>query len=676
LGKLKEPSSLGVLSASLRSASPDRVIAAMQFLESFEAEGANETLADLLQHPDARVRATAVSTLGRRAGAQYVDRLTPLLDDPDGRVRANVIEALATAPDPALVEKLQPLLQDPSTRARVNTVLTIATIQGVSTVLESLPLLTELARGDERARSTATYALGRLPMDYSMDLLAELLNDPEIRIRCEAAQALGRIGTARIIPCLVEALAGPLDLRRQARRSLVAILQRHGAETTRELAKSAPSTERVEIRSELADVLGRLKDSQVVDTLIQLLKDPEWRVRWKVLKSFERLTRDAPVPATARTALFDYARDELADFRQSLLCSRALVPQPASEAEQLLARALEEDQVNIQERVFHMLGIVCGRERMLTIFEKLQSGDARRRADALEAMDTLAPKEIGREVLALLEPAPTTQDAPAPPAAPLLRALSRHPKPWMRACTAYYLGQHPQGDQESLLKSLLEDREPLVRETALYAGWQAFQDSWQGHVEGARQSSDPALRHSATSILARYSQTRADSESATARGEVMLLTVEKALFLKSAPLFAGLEGEELAALAEIAGEEDYPPGTIIFEENQAPDHLYLIVQGKVEVFRRVNSTERPLAYLGEKECFGEMAILDDQPRSASVRAVEPTTLLKIDRESFREIILERPQIAFAIFKILSGRLRHQNLEADNLPAVYSGGQYA
>jgi CRP-like cAMP-binding protein len=127
----------------------------------------------------------------------------------------------------------------------------------------------------------------------------------------------------------------------------------------------------------------------------------------------------------------------------------------------------------------------------------------------------------------------------------------------------------------------------------------------------------------------------------------MLLSIEKVLFLKSAPLFAAIEGEELAALADIALEHAFQPGEIIFEENQAPHHLYVLVQGKVEVFRRVDSKERSLAYLGEKECFGEMAILDDQPRSASVRAAEPTTVLKIDRESFRELILERPHIAFA-----------------------------
>ena len=156
----------------------------------------------------------------------------------------------------------------------------------------------------------------------------------------------------------------------------------------------------------------------------------------------------------------------------------------------------------------------------------------------------------------------------------------------------------------------------------------------------------------------------------------MLLSIEKAAFLKSAPLFSALEGEELAALAEIAVEASYAPGELIFEENKEAHHLYIVLQGKVEVFLRAHDHTRALAHLGEKECFGEMAILDNQPRSASVRAEEATTTLKIDRESFKELIMERPQIAFAIFRILSGRLRHQNLEADHVPTVYSGGGYA
>jgi len=156
----------------------------------------------------------------------------------------------------------------------------------------------------------------------------------------------------------------------------------------------------------------------------------------------------------------------------------------------------------------------------------------------------------------------------------------------------------------------------------------------------------------------------------------MLLTIQKVLFLKSAPLFAQLDGEELAALADIAFEKEYQPAEILFEENQVAHHLYVIVRGKVEVFRRVDSTEHPIAMLGEKECVGELAILDDEPRSASVRALEPTLVLKIDRESFRELINERPQIAFAIFKILSSRLRQKNLEVENLHAFDTGRHFA
>jgi CRP-like cAMP-binding protein len=156
----------------------------------------------------------------------------------------------------------------------------------------------------------------------------------------------------------------------------------------------------------------------------------------------------------------------------------------------------------------------------------------------------------------------------------------------------------------------------------------------------------------------------------------MLLTVEKVLLLKSAHLFAGLESEELAALAEIASEKEFAAGEIVFEEGQPGVYLCILVHGKVEVFHRVNSDEYSIATLGEKECFGEMAILNDELRSASVRALEPTQVLKIDRNSFRELITERPEISFAIFKILSDRLKQKNLESEQASALDTARHYA
>jgi CRP-like cAMP-binding protein len=61
--------------------------------------------------------------------------------------------------------------------------------------------------------------------------------------------------------------------------------------------------------------------------------------------------------------------------------------------------------------------------------------------------------------------------------------------------------------------------------------------------------------------------------------------------------------------------------------------------------------------LGERECFGEMAILDAAPRSATVTAIDESNLLKITREDFQEIMTEKPEIAMGVIKVLTRRLR-------------------
>lgn len=133
----------------------------------------------------------------------------------------------------------------------------------------------------------------------------------------------------------------------------------------------------------------------------------------------------------------------------------------------------------------------------------------------------------------------------------------------------------------------------------------------------------------------------------------MLSTVEKVLFLKSIDLFSQIPGEDLAAIALISTEERRDGSDEIFAEGEAGDALYMVIDGKV----RVHRAERVIAELGERECFGEMGVLDAAPRSASITAVEDTTLLKITREDFQEIMFEKPEIAQGIVKVLTRRLR-------------------
>ena len=140
----------------------------------------------------------------------------------------------------------------------------------------------------------------------------------------------------------------------------------------------------------------------------------------------------------------------------------------------------------------------------------------------------------------------------------------------------------------------------------------------------------------------------------------MLTTVEKMLFLSSVEMFLDIPLDILTAISGIAKEERCGAGEVLFEEGDVGDALYLIISGRVGVKRGSVGDDDDamlLATLGEGECVGEMAILSEEPRSATVETIDETALLVIDKKSFRVLIRKNPDIAFHIFDILVGRIR-------------------
>ena len=140
-------------------------------------------------------------------------------------------------------------------------------------------------------------------------------------------------------------------------------------------------------------------------------------------------------------------------------------------------------------------------------------------------------------------------------------------------------------------------------------------------------------------------------------GVAVITTVEKVLFLKSIDLFRALPGEDLAQIAEIAEEVPVSAGGLVFSEGELGHSLYIVVEGRVKIFRG----EKVITEMGERTIFGEMSVLDSETRSASVSAVQESLLLRIGREEFRDILMERPEISLGIMKVLSRRLREANV---------------
>ena len=132
--------------------------------------------------------------------------------------------------------------------------------------------------------------------------------------------------------------------------------------------------------------------------------------------------------------------------------------------------------------------------------------------------------------------------------------------------------------------------------------------------------------------------------------------------LQNIDLFSGLKPDALELIAKVAAEESHALGTKIFQHGDAGDKLYLILEGKVRISRDVPGMgEEALAVLGPGQLFGEMALLDESPRSADARVHERCRLLVIPKDGFDDLLFLHKDLAYevlwSIVRMLVSRLR-------------------
>lgn len=141
-----------------------------------------------------------------------------------------------------------------------------------------------------------------------------------------------------------------------------------------------------------------------------------------------------------------------------------------------------------------------------------------------------------------------------------------------------------------------------------------------------------------------------------------LLLVEKVLILKSLTIFKDTPENILADLAPLMQEEDYEKNTLLFEEGEIGDCMFIIQSGEI----RIHKGQTTLAVLRDKEVFGELSLLDAETRSASATCKTDCVLFRIDQEPFYELIESRPEVARGFIKMLCKRLRAQNEKSVNV----------
>ena len=286
----------------------------------------------------------------------------------------------------------------------------------------------------------------------------------------------------------------------------------------------------------------------------------------------------------------------------------------------LLVESLRDKAQRHGLNALRALGLLGDHDSLSVVVENLKSRDPTQRANALETLESVREAQLIRPLLKLWEAAEAKLPlADGQLSAKLLEVLNEQDS-WMRACAALAASKAPQ-----LLATVTglagSDPDPVVRDAA----------------------------GRATSIL---------NESPTMDTLPTLSLMERILFFRRVPLFAGLSPADLKQVAGLAGEHYFPDGETIAYYGEPGEEMFIIVSGEVRVMTtKEGGAEYEVARRKAGECVGEMAIISQEPRMASLVAAGDLRTLCIDRKQFEGLLRERPETSLAVMRVLCARLK-------------------
>jgi hypothetical protein len=250
----------------------------------------------------------------------------------------------------------------------------------------------------------------------------------------------------------------------------------------------------------------------------------------------------------------------------------------------------------------------------------LSSSDEALRQSVIEQLRASVAPVISERLLAAYRET-SVLEASMPTLTEMLAARTHSLDPYVRAVSLYALGERGAANDE-VIERLSRDEHELVRETALHLKLRRGKEEAGGHRD--------------------------------------IITIEKMIALRSAPLFSSLAPEGLAELARASVEDDYAPGQDLCLEGEPGNEVFILLAGEVKVLhRRSGDDEQVIATEKAGGFIGEMAVLDPAPRSATVTASESgARVLRLDGSAFREALKVDPAIASGVIRTLAQRLRN------------------
>ncbi len=436
-------------------------------------------------------------------------------------------------------------------------------------------------------------------------------------------------------------------------KELIQIAPRYFSHTSEEVRLSALKAFQIQDDESLRLVMGLLDDSsekvrdlakskimqapyQNTQTMIQHLATPKRKIRDGVFEILDTQgIKDVDV--------YRFARSSLKEAYMNLVALMALENFPEDPYRNLLMEHLRQRKNVLVENVLRILAVQDNTGKMKIVYRGLFSGDARERANSMELLEDTVERSLAKILTPLLE------------ATSLSRALEAGRKkfslpefgPDAKGLFAYLLGQ------DDWLTVLLTIN--LIGTGDLYA----LDTNLLQELENSKNS---FVRNAIKSLRKQGDEMNNDTG---------ISLVDKIIHLKGIEIFEGLSVNELAAVASVTEETFYPAGQVVIKEGEKGDTLYMIIEGEVSVWKRgEKEKDIRLDTIGAGDYFGEMALFEDQERSATIRTEKESRFLVLKKQDFTEIVREYPEIALHICKVLGRRIRklHETLKSCELRA--------
>jgi hypothetical protein len=618
-----DKNTIATLFGGLKDRSADVALGCADILSRAAPAGWAEAVVEAAQDKSPQIQKKMLDYLGPEVSEGVRNRLAQMARKADPEGLAHLLSTLARVGPGSAMAIMEEMAYH--TDPRVSSKALIGLYAGTGEKARSIyrERLKDLLKGDRNDLDLAIEIIAATGDPGHTELLLREAIQGDARRRVLALQGLSRSGCEDVVSLALKAIEdSDSAVRRAAARAMLTF------------GPSIPLLSWIHLLGDQDQVLReiategiRQKGDAITMDLLTYLPSPQRSIRNGILTLLDEM--GAPREALSRFTLVEINR-----CYRCLIYAKTLVAHSSGQAVTLLVEHLIEKKDEIGEVILRVLGHLEFQDQMPILLKAIHSGQRRDVDNAVEVLASSLHGVIRSRLIPLLDGRPLNETVRVAYSIPDLK-------------------KNLENTMDEALMRLLDEEDPLTQTLCLYAIGEFNKEGlFKDTITKFIVAENPMVKNAALTIFP------ASNSQEYTLPAARLDLIDKIQSIKNVPLFAGLRLREMAAVAHAASIQNFAQGQIVVEEGTPGNALYIVVSGKVSAVKgRGTLQETVLGVFYENDFFGEMELIDQQPRSASIIADLEISLLRLDSDSFSKIMQEYPSVPLNICTVLCNRLR-------------------